>query len=298
MANYYETLLIPTNVDNELLQQRYHQIRDSEGKWPVYPYYPLDLDYFLLAYQTLCNPVTRAAYDQEHNIVPQEASYKTCLQWTRELANENAGRGRTPGLYFAHIGIANFLNGGQIDFINGFAIRRNRAKRRVLITPDGDLGKAKPPYRITLPDCIVDIDDQQTVTVRPIRKKDDVPSWSYKWNPRTKKWFEWPVFPSQSDQATPTTRTKPKSKPKAKAKPKAKRKAKPKPRSRPDNLPLEFEIRDEDMVAAMHCPVCTAQLNAFVDKCPQCDTHLRMCLRCFRRNEYDLKSCPNCGHRP
>ena len=131
MANYYETLLVPTNVDNERLQQRYHQIRDSEGKWPVDPYYPMDLDFFLLAYQTLYSSAKRSAYDQEHNIVRQEASFIPCLDWTREQATETTGQGRTPGPYFAHIGVANLLSGGQIDFINGFAIRRTRDKQLV-----------------------------------------------------------------------------------------------------------------------------------------------------------------------
>ena len=35
MANYYEILLVPTDIDNELLEQRYQQIQDSEGQWPV-----------------------------------------------------------------------------------------------------------------------------------------------------------------------------------------------------------------------------------------------------------------------
>ena len=37
MANYSETLLVPTNADNERMEQRFHQNRDSAGKWPVYP---------------------------------------------------------------------------------------------------------------------------------------------------------------------------------------------------------------------------------------------------------------------
>lgn len=34
MTNYYEARLVPTDVDNELLKQRYHQIWDSEGSGP------------------------------------------------------------------------------------------------------------------------------------------------------------------------------------------------------------------------------------------------------------------------
>lgn len=202
MANYYETLLVPTNADNELLQQRFQQIQDSKGKWPVYPYHPLDLDYFLLAYETLSSSVKRAVYDEELDIVPQTAAFKTCLQWTpEELDSQAAGQGRTPGPYFAHLGIANLLNGGQIDFINGFAIRQTPAKRLVLVRPDGATEQTLPPFRIPLPDCLVEIDGKHTITVRLKRKKPEEPNWSYEWNGKTNKWFERPDFSSESNQA-------------------------------------------------------------------------------------------------
>ncbi len=82
MLSYYEILLVPTDVDEEQLEQRYYQILDSEDRWSVDPYYPIPLSLFWTAYQTLLDPTKRAAYDQENNIVPQEASYKTCFQWT------------------------------------------------------------------------------------------------------------------------------------------------------------------------------------------------------------------------
>ncbi len=298
MLSHYELLLVPTDVDNELLQQRYQHIRDIEDRWPNDAYYPMDVDFFQLVYETILSPAKRAAHDEEFNIVPQKAGFTTCQQWTpEELASKTTGRGKSPGPHFAHIGIANLLNGGQIDFINGFAIRRNRAKRRVLIQPDGELVKAKPPYRIPFPNYFVDIDRQHAVTVRRKRIKSEAPSWSYKWNAKAKGWFERPVFPSQSDQATSkpkttvSTKTKPKTKPKAKAKPKTK----PKPRSRPDSLPLVFQWSTEDVLAATSCPVCGARNDVGTPRCPECDTRHVRCMQCFRLFEFGLKSCPNCG---
>ena len=87
MANYYEILLVPTNVDNKRLKQRYLQIKNSEDKWLVYPYYPMDLAAFEPAYETLISSVQRAAYDEEKNIVPSKAAFKTCSQWTPALTS-------------------------------------------------------------------------------------------------------------------------------------------------------------------------------------------------------------------
>jgi hypothetical protein len=305
MANFYETLLVPTNADNKLLKQRYQQILDSEGKWPDYPYHPMDLDYFLPAYETLLSPVKRAAYDEENNIVPQKAVFKTCMEWTpEELDSGAASQGKTPGPYFAHIGIANLINCGQIDFINGFSIRRTHAKQLVLIRPNGEPVETKPPFRIPLPDCIVEIDSKRTVMVRLKRKKHEQPNWSYKWNARAKKWFERPVFSSESDQAEADAEPKPKAGPKPKAKrnlksepkSKAKPKSKSRPLSRPYDLPFVFQITEEDIRASMMCPVCSAPVMSYEFKCKECDTQLRLCLQCFRRYAHEWTFCPNCGH--
>lgn len=291
MANHYETLLVPTDADNERLHERYQRIRDSEDRWPVYPYYPMDLDYFRRAYQTLVAPDKRAAHDLEHNIVPQGASYKTCIQWTWELARETAGQGSTPGPYFAHIGIANLLNGGQVDFINGYELRQTRDKQLVLITPDDDSEEMKPPWSICLPGCTASIDGQQTLTVCRINEEAEVLEWRYKWNGDTDQWFELPICPLRSDQA------------KAKHGPiilpdLLESTPKTKLRSRPYNLPFVFEISEEVVLGSLRCPVCSAEVSSLAAECQVCGTHLRQCMRCFRRYQHELKSCPNCGHRP
>ena len=262
MANFYETLLVPTNVDDEQLKQRYLQLQVPEDKWPVYPYHPMDLDYFQPAYETLSSSVKRAAYDEEFDIVPQKAAFKTCMEWTpEEWHGESAARGKTPGLYFAHIGIANLINGGQIDFINGFAIRRTHAKQLVLIRPDGVARKTKPPFRVSLPDCIIEIDDQGTVTVQQKRKKPEAPNWVYNWSSGTNEWFERPDFTSQIDQAK--TKQGPASTP---GPSKRIRRVGPSKRVRKDGPPKR--VRKEP--SSPFCPVCNAVVGGA--ECWNCGT--------------------------
>jgi hypothetical protein len=269
MLSYYEILLVPTDVDEEQLEQRYSQILDSEDRWPVDPYYPIPLSLFWTAYQTLLNPTKRAAYDQENNIVPQEASYKTCLQWTWEQARETIGQGRTSGPYFAHIGIANLLNGGQIDFINGWGIRRTFDDRLVLITPDNELGDTKPPCNMYLPGCSVDIDQHQTMEVWPTHVIRMILKWRYKWNAYTNEWFEMPVGALRSDQA--------------------------KARHGPINILDSSGMNRVDQRVFLCCPICLGVVAENEVTCNMCDAILRRCKQCRQLIEYELETCPNCG---
>lgn len=200
MPNYYEILLVPTDIDKGQLQKRYLHLQESEGRWPIDPYYPMSMDLFLLAYQTLIDPVKRAAYDLENNIVAQGALHITYLQWTRELTKETDYPGRSSGPYFAHIGIANLLNGGQIDFVNGCQIRHTHDKQLVLVTPDGDWQDPKPPFSMDLPGCHIDIDQHQKLFVWMHSRQNKVWAWNYTWNADIHQWFERPVQASSSDQ--------------------------------------------------------------------------------------------------
>lgn len=273
MLSYYQILLVPTDADYQLLKKRYHQIsRDSERKWPTDPYYPMSLDLFQTAYQTLINPAARAAYDQENNIIPQEASYKPCLKWTVEQIA--AHRGRTPGPYFAHIGIANLLNGGQIDFVNGCEIRRTLDKQLVLISPEGDPEDTNPPYRFSLPGCIATIDHQQRLVIWRLTKEElQVPFRRYDWHPDSNEWFEYFLGPIRMNQA--------------------------KAKHGPINAPDPSKGSREDQMTFIRCPVCRSLVEDTV-RCTSCTANLTIprCWQCGQPVENESEPCPNCGHNP
>jgi len=124
------------------------------------------------------------------------------LQWTEELVEESTGQGRTPGPYFAHIGIANLLNGGQIDFVNDCQIRHTHDKLLVFVTPDGGWLDPTPPFiLVDLPGCQIDFDQHQDFTVWLHNEQNKDRLWKYTWNADTHEWFEKPVQASDGDQA-------------------------------------------------------------------------------------------------